>query len=266
LGNGVTVSGHGTWSGLAAAVVTDFDGNYVGSYQGTDVVNNNGTKTTTTVSPTTFQALISSGTITDSFASGSGLTNGTGTIGANGDISGTVSDLIDGVTVTVTDAGHAARSLTGVEGHGTWVFSANLGGGVTETGKGIWTIQSVLIADGAYSGSFTGSTVLNDNGVITTTPVGDEVSDLSISLTISNGTVTLSAPGVPASGTGTIDQNGNITGSTSFTVNGVTVTGQFAGTVVLTPNGNVITGTWSFSVDLGNGSTETGSGTWTAQS
>jgi hypothetical protein len=266
LGNGVTVSGQGTWTASAAPVVSDFDGNYAGTYRGTDVLDNNGTITKSSVSPTTFQALISNGTITDTFPSPTGLFNGTGTIGVAGNIDGTVTEVIDGVTVTITDSGQATRSLSGVKGAGTWSFSANLGGGETETGSGTWTIQSVLIADGAYSGSFNGSTVLNNNGVITTTPIPNEVSNLSVSLTISNGTVTLSAPGVPATGTGTIDQNGNITGATSFTVDGVAVTGQFLGTVVLTPYGNVITGTWTFSANLGGGVTETGSGTWTAQS
>jgi hypothetical protein len=266
LGNGVTVSGQGTWTGSAAPVVSDFNGNYVGSYQGTDVLNNNGSITTSSVSPTTFQTLINNGTITDSFPSPTGLFNGTGTIGVAGNINGTVTDVIDGVTVTITDSGQATRSLSGVTGAGIWSFSANFGGGVTETGSGTWTIQSVLVANGAYSGSFNGSTVVNNNGVITTTPIPNEVSNLSVSLTISNGTVSLSAPGVPATGMGTIDQNGNITGTTSFTINGVAVTGQFVGTVVLTPNGNVINGTWTFSVNLGGGVTETGSGTWTAQS
>jgi hypothetical protein len=266
LGNGVTVGGQGTWTGSAAAVVSDFNGNYVGSYQGKDTLNNNGSTTTSTVSPTTFQTLINNGTITDSFPSPTGLFNGTGTIGVAGNINGTVTDVIDGVTVTITDSGQATRSLSGVTGAGTWSFSANFGGGVTETGSGTWTVQSVLVANGAYSGSFNGSTVVNNNGVITTTPIPNEVSNLSVSLAISNGTVSLSAPGVPATGTGTIDQNGNITGTTSFTINGVAVTGQFVGTVVLTPNGNVINGTWTFSVNLGGGVTETGSGTWTAQS
>jgi hypothetical protein len=174
--------------------------------------------------------------------------------------------VVDGVTITITDTGNASRSLSGVQGQGTWSFSANLGGGVTETGTGTWTIQSVLVANGTYTGSFNGSTVVNNNGVSSTTSIPNEVSNLSVSLTISNGTVTLSAPGVPATGTGTIDQNGNITGTTSFTIDGVAVTGQFNGTVVLTPNGNVITGTWSFSVNLGGGVVETGSGTWTAES
>jgi hypothetical protein len=264
LGSGVTVSGTGTWTASSALVLTDFDGNYNGTYQGTEVVNNNGTKTTSAVSSTAFQAVIASGAITDTFASSSGLSNGVGTISLQESISGTTSLLVDGVTVTVTDTGHATRSLSGVEGSGTWSFTANLGGGVVETGKGTWSIQSVLVFDGAYTGSFNGSTTVNNNGTSVTTSIPAEVSDLSLSLTISNGGVSLSAPGVPATGTGTIDQNGNIVGTTSFTINGVAVTGQFSGQVVATPNGNVITGTWSFSVNFGGGIVETGTGTWTA--
>jgi len=265
LGNGVTATGLGNWTGSSPLVLTDFDGNYNGTYQGTEVVNNHGTKTTSTVSSTAFQAAIADGTITDTFASNSGLSNGTATINLEEQISGTSSLLVDGVTVTVTDTGHATRSLSGVQGSGTWNFTADLGNGVTETGKGTWSIQSVLVFDGTYTGSFNGSTILNNNGTLTTTSIPNEVSDLSLSLAISSGTVTLSAPGVPATGTGTIDQNGNIIGSTAFTVDGVAVTGQFIGQVVATPNGNVITGTWSFSVNFGGGITETGTGTWTAE-
>jgi hypothetical protein len=265
LGNGVTATGQGSWTGSSVLLLTDFDGNYDGTYQGTEVVNNHGTKTTSTVSSTAFQAVIANGTITDTFASGSGLSNGTATITLQEQISGTTSLLIDGITVTVTDTGQATRSLTGVQGSGTWNFTANLGNGVVETGKGTWSIQSVLVFDGSYTGSFNGSTVLNNNGTLTTTSIPNEVSDLSLSLTISNGTVTLSAPGVPATGTGTIDQNGNIIGSTAFTIDGFAVTGQFTGQVVATPNGNVITGTWTFAVNFGGGISETGTGTWTAE-
>jgi hypothetical protein len=265
LGNGVTVAGQGSWTGSSPLVLTDFDGNYNGAYQGTEVVNDKGTKTTSAVSATAFQAVIANGTITDSFASNSGLTNGTGTISLQEQISGTASLVIDGVTVTVTDTGHASRSLAGVQGSGTWAFTGDLGGGIVETGHGTWTFQSVLVFDGNYTGSFNGSTVLNNNGTVTTTSIPNEVSDLSLSLTIANGAVTLSAPGVPATGTGTIDQNGNIIGSTSFTIDGVLVTGQFTGQVVATPNGDVITGAWNFSVNFGGGVVETGTGTWTAE-
>jgi hypothetical protein len=84
-------------------------------------------------------------------------------------------------------------------------------------------------------------------------------------VTISNGTVTFSAPGVPATGTGTIDNNGNITGTASFVDNGVTVTITIAGVGAPTANGNVLNGTWTIaSTSLGGGVTVSGSGTWTA--
>lgn len=263
LGAGVTVSGEGNWTGSSPLAITDFDGNYDGTYQGTVTVNNNGTKTTSTISTTPFTAVNSDGTITVTFTSGSGLSPGTGTIDINGDISGTTSFVDDGVTVTVTATGHATRSLSGVAESGKWSFTANLGGGVTETGKGTWAAQSVLDFDGAYTGSFNGSTVLNDNGTVTTTPVESEVSSLALSVNIANGVVTVSAPGVPATGTGTVDQNGNLTGTFSFTVNGVTITGEITGVVVVTPDGSYITGTWSFSASSDN-VVYSGSGTWTA--
>ena len=61
VGNGIVVSGNGLWTMSGAQVVTDFDGNYAGSYQGSVVVNNNGQTTTSPVAPTSFTAAISNG-------------------------------------------------------------------------------------------------------------------------------------------------------------------------------------------------------------
>jgi hypothetical protein len=67
---------------------------------------------------------------------------------------------------------------------------------------------------------------------------------------------------VPATGTGTIDSNGNITGTVTFESDGVTVTATFAGKAIQTTLGNVITGTWSYTENEGNGITVSGSGVW----
>ena len=130
LGGGVTVTGQGTWAGSSAVVVTDFDGNYNGSYQGTLTVNNNGSVSTIPVSPTAFQTANANGTIADTFAAGSPLSNGTGTINAQGNINSSVTYTQNGVPITVTATGHATRSLSSVVESGTWTFTVNLGGGV----------------------------------------------------------------------------------------------------------------------------------------
>jgi hypothetical protein len=84
-------------------------------------------------------------------------------------------------------------------------------------------------------------------------------------MTISNGQVTMNDPGVPASGTGTIDANGNIVGTVTFLEAGATITVSFTGTAVQTPYGSIITGTWTFSYDYGGGVTYSGQGTWSAE-
>jgi PhoPQ-activated pathogenicity-related protein len=265
LGNGVVVSGHGTWSESAAQIVTDFDGSYAGSYKGSTVLKLNGKSPKTTVPATSFTAAISDGAIQSLYPTSSGLSPGTGTIGASGNVSGTTSFVANGVTVTVTYTGKATRSLSGVSASGTWSFSANLGGGETETGQGTWTVKRVLIFDGSYAGTFSGTITDNNHGTITTTTLPNSgFTDNSVQLAIASGVVTVSAPGVPATGTGTIDSNGNIAGTVSYVSNGVTVTVSFSGKAVQTTSGDVINGTWSYSVTYPNGVKETGSGVWNA--
>jgi len=135
VGNGIAVSGNGSWTMSGAQVVTDFDGNYAGSYQGSVVVNN-GQTTTSTVVPTSFTAAISNGFAQFAYPSSTGLATGTGTIAANGNLTGSTSFITNGVTVAVNFTGIATRSLSGVQATGIWSFTANLGNGVVETGQG----------------------------------------------------------------------------------------------------------------------------------
>ncbi len=211
------------------------------------------------VSATSFQALIQDGAVTVTFPSGSLLTAGIGTIAVNGSLTGTTTFQEDGVTVTVNFDGNATRSLTGVHASGTWSFTANLGSGITETGSGTWTAQSVVDFDGTFAGNFTGSLVVDDNGTPTTYVIAPPfIPNNDVSGTISNGVISLTIPGVPGPGTGgmatatgTVDQNGNITGTVSLIIpnsGGVVATALFTGTVTQTPDGNLlINGTWSFS-------------------
>ncbi len=266
LGGGVTATGSGSWTASAPQILSNFDGNYAGNYQGTITTNNNGSISTTPISPGTFTAVISNGMITTTFPGGSGLTAQSGTINVAGRVNSTTTFVENGVTITVTASGPASRGMQGVNGSGTWSFKANLGGGVTLTGSGTWTMESVLVLDGTYTGTAVGNVTENDNGTITNNPIpGSLLSNNSIGVTISNGTVSFSAPGVPATGTGTIDFLGNITGSASFTDDGVTVTISITGTGQPTASGNVLSGTWTIpSTDLGSGVTISGSGTWSA--
>jgi PhoPQ-activated pathogenicity-related protein len=263
LGNGIVVSGNGSWTASAAQVVTDFDGNYAGNYQGSIVLNNNGQITTSPVASTSYTATISNGALQVLFPASTGLSVGTGTIGANGNLTGTTSFVTNGVTVTVTYTGTATRSLSGVQASGTWSFTSNLGNGVTETGQGTWSASSVLNFNASYAGNFSGTLVTNNNGTVTTSSLpGSGVTNTSVQLSISNGVVSVSVPGIAGTGTGTIDAEGNITGTVTFQSDGLTVTVSFVGKAIQTTAGDVITGTWSYTENYGGGYVVSGSGVW----
>jgi PhoPQ-activated pathogenicity-related protein len=263
LGNGIVVSGNGSWGMSSAQVVTDFDGNYAGSYQGSVVVKSNGQTTTSAVAPTSFAAVLANGFAQFTYPSSSGLATGTGTIGANGSVTGMTSFVTNGVTVPVTFVGTATRSLSGVQATGTWSFTANLGNGMVESGQGTWIFARVLIFNASYAGNFSGTVVTNNNGTITTSSLpGSGVTNTSVQLAISNGVVTVSVPGVAGTGTGTIDAEGNITGTVTFQSYGLTVTVHFVGKAIQTTTGDVITGTWSYTENYGGGIVVSGSGVW----
>jgi hypothetical protein len=266
LGGGVTATGSGNWSASAPQELSNFNGNYAGTYQGSITESQHGSSTTTPITPGTFTALINNGVITTTFPGASGLAGESGTINVSGRINGTTTFVEDGVTITVTSSGPASRGTNGVNASGVWTFRASLPGGVFLTGSGTWTMESILVLDGSYAGTTTGNVTLNDNGTITNNPIpGSILSNNTVDVTISNGAVTFSAPGVPATGSGTIDFNGNITGSATFTDNNVTVTITIAGVGAPTANGNVLNGTWTVATtNLGDGETISGSGTWTA--
>jgi hypothetical protein len=240
LGGGVTATGSGSWSASAPQILSNFNGNYAGTYQGSITTNTDGSISTSPITPGTFTSLINNGVISTTFPSGSGFTGLTGTIDANGRVNGTISFVEDGVTITVTATGPASRGMQGVNGSGTWSFKANLPGGIFFTGSGTWTMESVLVLDGSYVGTGVGSLTVDDNGSITTDPVpGSQVSNNTLDVTISNGTVTF--------------------------YNSVTVTINFVGTGVPTASGNYLSGTWSIATtNLGGGETVSGSGTWSA--
>ena len=120
LGGGVTASGSGNWSAGAPQILSDFNGNYAGSCQGSVTVNDHGTKTVTPVSPTNFTGVINNGVISVSLPSSSGLTSQSATIDVTGRVNGTATFVENGVTITVTFTGPASRGQQGVNGIGTW--------------------------------------------------------------------------------------------------------------------------------------------------
>ena len=167
------------------------------------------------------------------------------------------------MTVAVTFTGTATRSLSGVQAAGTWSFTANLGNGVMETGQGTWSLARVLTFNGSYGGSFSGTVVTDNNGTTTTSSLpGSGVTNTSVELAVSNGVVTVSVPGVAGTGTGTIDAEGNITGTVTFQSEGLTVTVHFVGKAIQTTTGDLITGTWSYTENYGGGVVVSGSGVW----
>ena len=134
---------------------------------------------------------------------------------------------------------------------------------MTETGQGTWSLARVLTFNGSYGGSFSGTVVTDDNGTTTTSSLpGSGVTNTSVELSVSNGVVNVSVPGVAGTGTGTIDAEGNITGTVTFQSDGLTVTVRFVGKAIQTTTGDVITGTWSYTENYGGGIVVSGSGGW----
>ncbi len=271
LGGGVTATGSGSWSASAPQTLSNFDGLYSGTYQGAVTVTQSGSTTTTTITPGAISAAINNGVVSSSFSGSSGVTSPGGTIDVNGRINGSVTFVEDGVTITVTASGPASRGLSGVNGSGVWTFRANLPGGIFVTGRGTWTLESVLDLDGVYAGTASGNVTIDDNGTITNIPMpGTTVSDNSINLQIFGGDVTVFINDVSGTGKGTADDAGNINGQASFVENQVPVTIVFSGTGVPTANGYVLNGTWFIpTTNIGTGAsiasvTISGSGTWTA--
>ncbi len=271
LGGGVTATGSGSWSASAPQTLSNFDGLYSGTYQGAVTVTQSGSTTTTTITPGAISAAINNGVVSSSFSGSSGVTSPGGTIDVNGRINGSVTFVEDGVTITVTASGPASRGLSGVNGSGVWTFRANLPGGIFVTGRGTWTLESVLDLDGVYAGTASGNVTIDDNGTITNIPIpGTTVSDNSINLQIFGGDVTVFINDVSGTGKGTADDAGNINGQASFVENQVPVTIVFSGTGVPTANGYVLNGTWFIpATNIGTGAsiasvTISGSGTWTA--
>ncbi len=262
LGNGIVLSGHGTWSMHGAQVLTDFDGNYAGISFGKITQTKNGVSSTIIVDPAPFTSTIFHGVLIPFFANPE-LSNGQGTIDVNGNVTGTVPYVYEGVPVTIHFSGGATRSLTGVHAEGTWDFTAQLSDGTLVNGQGSWSSDKVLLFNGSYAGSFHGKVIVNNQGTVTVEPIpGALLSNTKLQLAISNGSVTLTVPGIPAAGTGTIDAHGNVTGSVAYQDEGQTITVTFVGAAIQMPAGTCIRGMWSFTHDFGNGVTEMGNGEW----
>jgi hypothetical protein len=270
LGGGVTASGSGNWSAGAPQILSDFNGIYAGSYQGAVTVNDHGTKTVTPVNPNNVTAVINNGVISVALPSSNGLTLQSATIDVTGRVKGAATFVQNGVTITVTFTGPASRGQQGVNGIGTWnIKTTTIASGVTISGSGTYSLESVLDLDGVYAGTATGNVTENDNGTITNIPIpGSAVTDNSINIQIFGGIVTVFINDVSGTGKGNADDSGNITGLASIVENQTPVTIVFSGTGAPTASGNVLNGTWSIpTTNIGGGVTNvtiSGSGTWTA--
>src|SRR5580704_8884469 len=245
---------------LSSATLAILNGNFTGTYKGSVTVNNNGTKTTTAVASTAFQMTINNGAITFTTPVG----NGTGTVDISRNITGTVNAPFQGGNVPISVAGQIANiNAIQTAGKGTWGFSVNLGGGVTATGTGRWSASAPQVLsnfNGNYAGTYQGSVTVNDHGTKTTTPVNAS----PFTAVINNGVMTVSFPSSSGvTGSATINVNGRVTGTSTFTENGVTITVTSGGPASRGMQGVNGSGTWSFkATTIATGVSIAGSGTY----
>ena len=126
--------------------------------------------------------------------------------------------------------------------------------------------------DGRYIGTFSGTGISADsNGNQTKYPIpGPTLSNNETDVTVTNGVLSYSTPGDSGSGTGVVDSQGNLTATVSGTgtalnTGGQPFTAEFVGQAQITAAGVQFTGTWTYQQNFSDGSTDTGSGTWTIQ-
>ena len=113
---------------------------------------------------------------------------------------------------------------------------------------------TLAILNGNFTGTYSGTVIVNNNGSITKTPV----TSTAFTMTTNNGAINFTSP--VGNGTGTVDINRNIVG----TVTANTRTRLFRSRVGKNHqrqrDSTAAFGSWSFSVNLGGGVTATGSG------
>ncbi len=118
---------------------------------------------------------------------------------------------------------------------------------------------TLAILNGNFTGTYSGSVTVKNNGSTTKTPV----TSTAFTMTINNGTINFTTS--VGDGTGTVDIDRNIVGMVSAQYQNqtvpISVSGKITNVNAIRTAGN---GSWSFSVNLGGGVTATGSGTWSA--
>jgi hypothetical protein len=118
---------------------------------------------------------------------------------------------------------------------------------------------TLAILNGNFTGTYSGSVTVKNNGTINKTPV----TSTAFTMTINNGAINFTTS--VGDGTGTVDIDRNIVGMVNAQYQNQTVPISLSGKIT---NVNAIrtagNGSWSFSVNLGGGVTATGSGTWSA--
>jgi hypothetical protein len=118
---------------------------------------------------------------------------------------------------------------------------------------------TLAILNGNFTGTYSGSVTVKNNGSITKTPV----TSTAFTMTVNNGAINFTTS--VGDGTGTVDIDRNIFGMVSAQYQNqtvpISVSGKITNVNAIRTAGN---GSWSFSVNLGGGVTATGSGTWSA--
>gem|GEM_PF-2921650 len=201
---------------------TAFDGAYVGSFVGTLTDGTDSFPVTDFVSDNSLQVSITDGSISVLVPGIQGV--GNGVVAEDGTFSVSTNGSVNDGTATYT--GTLVNNGGVITGSGTW----DLVGDPDLTGGGTWTLSElgsiVSTFDGHYTGSYSGSltTLLGMDDIPGTT-----ITDNSLDVTIRNGLVTISVPGVPATGTGFVFANGGLAVTTDGTLSGTDVNVRYAG-------------------------------------
>ncbi|MDB5387750.1 MAG: hypothetical protein JWM11_3396 [Planctomycetaceae bacterium] len=147
-------------------------------------------------------------------------------------------------TLTLTAGENYGVNPTAASATVTIANTPPTGGGVTQF-------------NGDYTGTFSGD--LTAFGSSDTIP-GLLLSDNTLNISISNGVVTISLPGIPATGTGSINDQGTLTFDGIGDLGGISLDVSYTGGIdLLNPvNGHAGQGTWTIT----NAPGISGSGTW----
>jgi hypothetical protein len=208
-------------SRILLSAVTTYDGNYAGSFSGTEThTDQDGTVTVTPIPngySNLFTALISNGTFTASDPGVGGIS--TGPVNAQGQVSGTGTALnVFGQRFPLVFSGSAQAASTGFTFSGTFSWDV-VQSGSTDVGQGAWTLQPInppalpiLHVPAVVTVNAANLVAFNGANAISVTDAAGSGNNEQLTLSVNNGTLTL----VPTSGSqvfGSGTQIVTITGS-----------------------------------------------------